>query len=499
MSLSTAEIEMVVKDLAPRLEGGTIARIDQPDKWRLILKVRRGKSRYWMQFVLHPRFSRLHLLTRRPKEGRPAGGMCRVVRQHLTGSPVGRLRQVEDDRVVVLESVERDALLRPSPVRLIAELVGPGSNLILVDGADRILGAMFTEDSKRRRIFPGETYRPLPLPPAASEKALRNHFAGAVLRNPHDELALSRAIQNAYVEMEARAEFEERRAALSSLVSRHLKALKSRQGNLREDLKRAEGAEELRRAGELLRIARPGLRKGQGCAVVEDVFEADVPERTIELDPALSPEQNIEEYFRRYKKLKASRKHVEDRLEQTRSESERMRALAREIQAAASTEALSPLEERTRAVGLLLAQERRAAGKAAGGPRRFISADGMEILVARNQRENHELTFSIARGGDCWMHVLGWEGPHVVIRKPRGTDVPLETLLDAAHLAVHYSKLRGTDFSEVVYTQCKYVRPVKGAGPGRVSYAQVSRLAVRFERGRLRRLLESRSAVRTET
>ena len=495
MSLSTAEIEAVVADLAPRLEGGEIARIDQPDQWRLILHVLRDSKRYWLQFVAHPRFSRLHLLTRRPREGKPAGGLCNVARQHLSGAPLLRLRQIPDDRVVILESVERDAMLRPSPVRLIAEFVGPGSNLILVDSEDRILGAMFTRRSERRRIAPGEVYAPPAPPPGRSSRAQSNRFADIIPDGTQDELALSRAVQDAYRQAEAQAALDDRRSGMLALVRRRRKALGSRCRNLQQDLQRADDSESLRRAGELLTISLPDIRRGQASIVVQDVFEADAPERTIELDPKLSPEDNVQRYFARYKKLKAGREHMQARLKQATDELDQLAALASDLEGAAEGGALDALEERVRAAGLAPREQKPPGQKASLGPRRFLSADGMEILVARNSRENHRLTFSIARGNDYWMHLQKWSGPHVVIRKPRDKDVPLETLLDAAHLAVHFSRIRGADFAEVVYTQRKHVRPVKGAGPGRVHHAGGSALSVHVEKERLRRLLQSRPMV----
>ena len=88
MTLSTAEITAVVRDLKPRLEGGRIERMDQTEPDRLVLYVRNGPARYWLLICTHPRFSRLHLLTTRPARGRPASGFCKVLRQHATSAPL---------------------------------------------------------------------------------------------------------------------------------------------------------------------------------------------------------------------------------------------------------------------------------------------------------------------------------------------------------------------------------------------------------------------------
>ena len=498
MSLSTAEIREVVTDLADRLEGGTIVRIDQPEKHRLILHIRREEERYWLQFVASGQFSRLHLLTHRPEKSEPAGGLGKVAWEHLQGSTVKKLRQVEGDRVVVLESQERDALLNASPVHLIAELVGTGSNVIIIDKDDTILGSLFTEDSQRRTIRPGETYQPLPPPPDVGEKARRNRFADA--REEDDPLALSRAIEDLYADLERETEFEDRRSALLSRVEKQMDRLQERLIKLREEIEAAENAEELRRDGELLKIALHRLNGGEESIVVKDLFEPDTPEREIELRPELTPEQNVQKYFEEYKRRKDSREHVQKRKDATRKQIEKLKSAQSRIDKSESLEEVEQLKERLEQTGLLPPEGRPAGGQVevdTSKPRQFTSRDGLDILVARNNQQNHELTFTISRGNDYWMHLLGWPGPHVIIRKPKGAGVPRQTLLDAAHLAIYYSKIRGTDYAEVVYTQRKYVKPIKGAGPGRVRYSNEQSLAVRFDRNRVRRLLAQKELAHT--
>jgi len=491
VSLSTAEIEVVVNDLAPRLEGAGIRRVDQPTEHKLVLHVRAGGERYWLLLCAHPRFSRLHLLTRRPLEGPPAAGFCNVVRQHVRKAAGLSLSQVEGDRVVVLEWHERDDLLRPAPVRLIAELVGVGSNLILVDGENRVLGSLFTERSERRQIFPGSIYEPLSPPPSPpSGKALRNRFSD-VENAEEDPIALSRAVQQHYAQLEAEAELSARRMELVGLLRTRQVSLQKRLAGVEAAVREAQDAEEVRHKGELLKLALSSMRKGDTEAVVEDLFSPERQTLRVELDPSLAPAENMAAYFRRYRKLKSGREKLANRLKQTRAELMAVQELLTEASEAANVSAVSKVRLTARDKGLLPAvpvSPAKAAERKAG-PRRFVSADGLEILVARNARRNDELTFSIARGNDYWLHLRGNPGPHVVVRKPHGQDVPLETLLDAAHLCIYYSKLRGADFAEVAYTQCKHVRRVRGA-PGKVMYASDKTLQVRFSRTRLERIME---------
>ncbi len=490
MALSYAEIRAILRDLSPRLEGGRIERIDQPERHKLVLTVRNGPALHWLLVCVHPRFSRLHLLTRRPEQGRPAAGFCNMVRQHLTAAPLEALRQVERDRVVRIECTERDRLMRPHRRTLLAELVGVGSNLVLLDEEETVLAVLFRERSLRRELVPGVPYTPLDVPEELPAQAREDRFSDA--RDPDDPLALSRAVQAHYARLEAAAEVENARAELLGMLRSELRRLRRRRKNVARQLALAEDAEGIRRRGELLKIALPDVAPGQSEVVVEDLFEPDRPPVTIPLDPARSPEQNAELIFRRYKKAKGGRERLAGRAQETSRQIERIEPLVEAAESAGSVEELAELKRRAAQLGVSARPEPkpgRRQREAPAGPRRFVSADGLEILVARNSRQNEKLTFTIARGNDYWMHLTGWPGPHVVMRKPPARDVPRSTLIDAAHLAVHFSRIRGADRAEVVYTQCKHVRRLKGAGQGKVSYAQATAMAIRIEPERLERLL----------
>ncbi len=486
MALSMAEIRNVVQDLGPRLVGGRIERIDQPEPRDLILTIRSGASLYWLLISAHPRLSRLHLLTTRPERSKPAAGFCNVLRQHITGAPVEGLRQVPDDRVVVIESVERDRLMRPHRVSLVAELTGIGSNMVLLDEAGRVLGCLVRDESSRRHVFPGAAYA-WPAPPESlPAQAHSNRFAEA--SDPDDPLSLSRAIESHYGGLAETERVESLRADASRVLRNAAKKCSRRLRDVSMHLERAENAESWRRQGELLKLALDKVAKGQDEIVLEDVFDPDHPQVTIPLKPTLTPAENLERIFRRYKKAKAGRETLSQRRAEAQEELGRLEALLAQVEAAGSVEQIDELKGRMQESGVGVARPARRE-TARKGPRHFRSADGLDILVARSARENERLSFTLARGNDFWLHVRGWPGPHVVVRTPPDRGLSQEALLDAAHLAVHFSKIRGTDAAEVVYTRCKNLRRQKGARPGTVSYADASTLRVRVEPERVERLL----------
>jgi hypothetical protein len=131
-------------------------------------------------------------------------------------------------------------------------------------------------------------------------------------------------------------------------------------------------------------------------------------------------------------------------------------------------------------------EKREAALKA--GVREFTSHDNLAIYVGKSDRDNDALTFRLARGNDHWFHLAAAPGSHVVAVAPPDGVLPQETLLDAAHLAVHFSKMRGATKADVTHTQAKHVRRIRGAPPGKVRVERSDTILVRLEANRLARL-----------
>jgi predicted ribosome quality control (RQC) complex YloA/Tae2 family protein len=130
------------------------------------------------------------------------------------------------------------------------------------------------------------------------------------------------------------------------------------------------------------------------------------------------------------------------------------------------------------------------------GPRRpyhrYTSTTGRPILVGRSGKDNHALTFQVARGSDLWLHTRDAPGAHVVVPLDKNEECDPQTLMDAAMLAAHGSPLKNDTRVEVTYTLAKNVHPIKGAPPGLVSVARGKTILVRVEPDRLRKLLDSK-------
>ncbi len=477
MSLSYAELERVVAEVRPLLVGGRLQNVAQPTPTTVVLSLYARGERRHLLIATEPRFARLHLVADRPPGTGEVPPFARSLRQALRGRALLSLELTPGDRVVELCFGSRDA---PAG-RLVAELTGRTSNLIHLAANGRILAVLRPVRKAARELRPGAAYEPPPPPPSPSRAHRENRFADAAAADG----ALSAAIDRFYADAEQHERVASLRRSLASRLKAERKRTLRRLANLEADIGKAGDADELRLRGELLKPHLHDVPPRATSITVPNVFDPAQPDIEIPLRPTLSARQNMERYFKRYKKLLVARERAGERAAQARRRLDEIDAGALAVQEAST---LDELEALAAEHGRPAAQRRKAPTRAPG-PNRFVSADGLDILVGRTRAENDELTFRIARGNDVWLHVEGYTGSHVVVRLPKGKTVPKETLLDAAALAIRFSQLRNAGAGPVAYCACKYVRKPKGAKPGQALYSQSKTLHVTVERSRLERLL----------
>lgn len=477
MSLTAAEIEAIVRELAP-LAGSRVdgVRVHAPRALTLDLSGRAGAVRLLVSAEAD--LTRLHAATARaPRAGSPSA-FQQLLRRELTGARLAAVEALAGDRVVALRfDTPRGEL------RLVAELTGRHGNVFLV-GADGLVRASAARNlSQRRKLVPGEPYQA----PAARPAAGDVRFA------PEEgaPFPLSAAVERHYAaQEEERLLLEARRRLrepLRAAVARAGRALEK----LAEEAARVPAAEADRRTGDLLKANLGRLRRGQSEVTVTEWTDAGSREVRVALDPALSPHENVERHYRRYRRIVDSAARVAARQAEVRGREAALRALLARVDAAVPPD-LARLEKEARRLGAgprPAPAPRRGQEEEALPHRTFRSLAGTAILVGRGAAENDALTKRIARGNDLWLHARGVPGAHVVVRLEKGKAPDQETLLDAAHLAVHFSDVRGAPQADVAYTRVKHVRKPRGAAPGAVTYSQEKVVLLRVERARLERLL----------
>ena len=228
------------------------------------------------------------------------------------------------------------------------------------------------------------------------------------------------------------------------------------------------GADRYRIWGELLTASIHLVRPGMIEASVPDYYSTVGDNTKIPLNPALSPQANAQRYFKKYRKLKDGEKILTLRIGQTREELVYLESIAAALQHA-DMDALWEIREEMEQAGLIRAKREKSkkAETTESMPLHFISADGIDIYVGKNNRQNDRLTLKDASPQDTWLHTKDIPGAHVIVKSP---SPPESTLLEAAQLAAQYSKAADSANVPVDYTLVKYVRKPKGAKPGMVIY-----------------------------
>lgn len=500
MGLSATHVGELVRELAPLFVGLELGEV-QPAPPRDLLLVfhepERGHVRR-LRLSADPECARLHVQLGPVKRHEGAvdpffAGLGAL----LAGATLHALEQVQGDRVVRLR-FRRDG--RPA-AELVAELTGRHANLLGLDSGGRIRARLIDpapDSPAGKRLADGAAWSLPPgvRAPGAVGADLAATFAAPDAGHFAGELA-ARAPLSARVELalgsasEERFQAEERRELARRLEQRR-NALCARIAGLEQRAAATAEAERVRMDAELLLAHLTTIPRGARAVELADAFSDGSPPRTIELDPGLSARRNAERLFARYKKLVRAHEKVPEEIALAREELARAEAFLARV----PRELAAELERAAVEAKVLTPPQAPPERHAKQEPRKpylsFRGCKGSEIRVGRNARDNDTLTFRESNGNDLWLHTDGSPGSHVVLVLAGRPEPDPEELLDAAHLAVHFSPLRGTRAADVHVARRKEVHKPRKAPAGLVTLSGGKTLRVRIEEARLTRLLDHR-------
>ena len=307
-----------------------------------------------------------------------------------------------------------------------------------------------------------------------------------------DMPGINAAIDEFYAGAEWRDAMESVRAPVRKVLQAQLERCKRKAVVLQQQLAISEEASAYRLWGELLLAHQSEITQGQSSAVLKNYFVGDenAPPVTVPLDPRYDAVGNANRIFHKYHKLRRALELVPGQIEQNAAELATIEQLLADLALAETPAEAALVKAEVQAAGYLrgskVAESRKSAHKGKGGkqgkdkkgkpvppgggvPLHVQSRDGFTILIGKNSRQNEEVTFRQASANDLWLHARGVPGAHVII-KAGGRDIPRGTIAQAASLAAYYSQARGSTSVPVDYTLQRYVRHMKGGGPGMVIY-----------------------------
>lgn len=239
----------------------------------------------------------------------------------------------------------------------------------------------------------------------------------------------------------------------------------------KEELAACADREDLKKKGELLTANLWKMQKGDHSVTVEDYYN-DNQEMVIELDPALSPVDNSQKYYKEYRKAATAEKMLQKLIVEGEAELEYVDSVFDAVSRTSGESELLEIRQELSEQGYLKNYKNKNKLLKAQPPLKYRTSDGYLVWCGRNNKQNDKLTCRDARPWDIWFHTQGFAGSHVIL-VTEGTDLndlPDRTVEEAAAIAAWNSKARGAALIPVDYTQVKNVKKPNGAKPGMVIF-----------------------------
>ncbi len=257
------------------------------------------------------------------------------------------------------------------------------------------------------------------------------------------------------------------RKLVQNNIDRTLKKLELQEKTVRD----AEKREKYQLYGELITANVYAIQRGDKTLVTQNYYSENLEEIEIKLDEKLTPAENAQKYFKKYNKMKRAYIATIDLLESSKAELEYLESIMASIIHLSDEADIDDIRQELYEQGFIKKQAKKTKSYAKSKPLHFISSDGLDIYVGKNNKQNDELTTKFATKTDIWLHAKNVPGSHVILQTEEPLEnVPDNTLDEALHLAAFYAKTDDKTQVEVDYTPAKFVKKPNGAKPGMVIY-----------------------------
>ncbi|QLB52471.1 fibronectin/fibrinogen-binding protein [Streptococcus sanguinis] len=537
MSFDGFFLHHMTEELRRELLGGRIQKINQPFEQELVLQIRSNRQSHKLLLSAHPVFGRVQLTDTTFENPAVPNTFIMVMRKYLQGAVIEAIQQVENDRILEISVSNKNEIGDSVAVTLVIEIMGKHSNIILLDKASgKIIEAIkhvgFSQNSYRT-ILPGSTYvappqtgslNPFtvgdeklfeilhteniepkrlqqifqglgrdtatelsgrlttdklktfraffasPTQPSLTEKS----FSALLFSDSKDQIStLSELLDTFYKDKAERDRVNQQASELIRRVENELEKNRKKLGKQEEELLATENAEEFRQKGELLTTFLHQVPNDQNQVELDNYYSGE--KIVIALDKALTPNQNAQRYFKRYQKLKEAVKHLTSLIEETRTTILYLESVETALAQASLTE-IAEIREELIQTGFIRRRQREKIQKRQK-PEKYLATDGQTIiLVGRNNLQNDELTFKIAKKDELWFHAKDIPGSHVVITGNLQPSDEVKT--DAAELAAYFSKARLSNLVQVDMIETRKLNKPTGGKPGFVTYTGQKTLRV---------------------
>ncbi|CBZ47989.1 fibrinogen / fibronectin-binding protein [Streptococcus gallolyticus subsp. gallolyticus ATCC BAA-2069] len=537
MSFDGFFLHHLTKELQEELLYGRIQKVNQPFERELALTIRNNRKNYKLLLSAHPVFGRVQITTADFQNPQTPNTFTMIMRKYLQGAVIESITQIENDRILEIAFSNKNEIGDNIKVTLVIEIMGKHSNIILIDKAEsKIIESIkhigFSQNSYRT-ILPGSTYLAPPKTEAknpftvSDEKLfellqtedlaprnLQKLFQGlgrdtaenlaaqlsndklrqfraffarpcqpnmtdksfaAVLFDKSDKQfdSLSELLDVFYQDKAERDRVNQQSSDLIHRVQTELDKNIKKLGKQEKELLATENAEEFRQKGELLTTYLTLVPNNQDQVELDNYYTNE--KIVIALDKSLTPNQNAQRYFKKYQKLKEAVKHLTGLIQETKDTITYLESVETALNHASISD-IEDIREELVETGFVKRRTRDKRHKRKK-PEQYLASDGKTIImVGRNNLQNDELTFKMAKKGELWFHAKDIPGSHVLIKDNLNPSDEVKT--DAAELAAYYSKARLSNLVQVDMIEAKKLNKPTGGKPGFVTYTGQKTLRV---------------------
>lgn len=296
----------------------------------------------------------------------------------------------------------------------------------------------------------------------------------------------SKTLEYYYSEKDKSDRLNNKSSSLLKLVNNNLERCHKKMELLKDNLEKCKKAYKYRIYGELLTANIYNIKQGDESIDVVNYYSEDSEIINIKLDPTKTPSANIQNYFKRYSKLKKSKEYSLEQIKITEDEILYLNSVLTNIKNTEDYASIEEIKKELMDAHYLKFKRNIRKKETKSKPMHFISSEGIHIYVGKNNIENDYLTLKFADKRDLWFHTKDIPGSHVIL-KTLG-DFTEKTLNEAANLAAFYSKGRDSSKVPVDYTEVKNVHKPNGAKPGMVIYEKNKTIFITPEKPSLEKL-----------
>lgn len=289
--------------------------------------------------------------------------------------------------------------------------------------------------------------------------------------------SLSKLVESFYHNNSLRDRINQKASGFKKILNTKLNRLTNKYLAMNDELLNNQSKENLKIFADLLSINIYKIEKGMKKVSVENIYD-NMEEVEISLDEKKSPRENIEAYYKKYKKLKTADEIIKVELPKIEEEIKYIKQILETIEIITELNELSEIEEELISLGYIRKSKKNKQKLEKSKPYVFETGSGALIYVGKNNLQNENLTLKFANKNDIFFHAQDVPGSHVILR---GANLTENDYKIAGFLAGYYSYFKNEGYANVDYTEKKHIRKAKGTGLGMVYYDNYKTLFIDFK------------------